>query len=337
MSFSTWASVFVDNVSTISAAFLNQIRVDIGRAIDGTGGGTYTPTAPITVSGAQGISVETLFVENGQVDTYCSVNPGAELEFIASSLCTFDSAAQLDLLDGSIVGIADGCVFVSAATFSFTGQTDLAPTIDDLTVPTASHRKEFARCKVASTIGGHIIASRASSELELTVNAGVDDTVGEYSKDSNSTAGNLRLGIDGKVTIGQRSTGSADFTTWDSEIKISPVATTSPAINTLIPGLIPKAWAYFTSDGFGSRTVHAQINVNNVTAAGVPALVTLLQPMASANYVVVATCATATARYTTVTITDEDQFSINAYDGAGASVSMATNAVGVYFVVFGLQ
>lgn len=53
MSFTTWASAFTDNVSTISAAFLNQIRVDVGRAVDGNGG-TYTPTADIAINGAGG-------------------------------------------------------------------------------------------------------------------------------------------------------------------------------------------------------------------------------------------------------------------------------------------
>ncbi len=56
MAFTTYTPAFTDDVSVIPAAYLNQIRVDMGRAIDGTNGGTYTPTADIIING--GFSVQ---------------------------------------------------------------------------------------------------------------------------------------------------------------------------------------------------------------------------------------------------------------------------------------
>lgn len=54
MSLPTWAGTFVDGTTTISADFLNNYVKLYSRGIDGTGGGTYTPTAVIDIGGAAG-------------------------------------------------------------------------------------------------------------------------------------------------------------------------------------------------------------------------------------------------------------------------------------------
>jgi hypothetical protein len=54
----TWNTAFVDNVSTVTAAFLNDyVRTQIPKAIDGAGGGAYTPTAVIDIQGTAGIKI----------------------------------------------------------------------------------------------------------------------------------------------------------------------------------------------------------------------------------------------------------------------------------------
>lgn len=48
----TPATPFVDDLTTITAATANAWRRDIARAIDGTAGGTYTPSVAVTIAGA---------------------------------------------------------------------------------------------------------------------------------------------------------------------------------------------------------------------------------------------------------------------------------------------
>lgn len=50
--FPTYTPAFTNDVSLIPAAYLNQIRIDVGRAIDGAGGGSYAPSAAIDVQGS---------------------------------------------------------------------------------------------------------------------------------------------------------------------------------------------------------------------------------------------------------------------------------------------
>lgn len=46
-----------DNVDTITAAQINQVDLNQSRAIDGNAGGTYTPSAAITLAGNAGITI----------------------------------------------------------------------------------------------------------------------------------------------------------------------------------------------------------------------------------------------------------------------------------------
>jgi hypothetical protein len=45
-------------VSRITAAEINNAGTAISQAVDGTGGGSYTPLAPISIGGAQGLQIE---------------------------------------------------------------------------------------------------------------------------------------------------------------------------------------------------------------------------------------------------------------------------------------
>jgi hypothetical protein len=52
MSIPAWASAFTDNVTVVTASFLNWVRTNLPKAVDGVGGGTYTPSDTITINGA---------------------------------------------------------------------------------------------------------------------------------------------------------------------------------------------------------------------------------------------------------------------------------------------
>jgi len=58
MTLATWNAPFTDNVSLVPAVFLNDyVRTQIPRAIDGVGGGTYTPTVVIDIQGTAGLKI----------------------------------------------------------------------------------------------------------------------------------------------------------------------------------------------------------------------------------------------------------------------------------------
>lgn len=99
--FTTWNSPFVDDSSTIPAAFLNQVRIDLGRSIDAAGGSDgvdYTPLTAIQIGGA-GLWVSTDFrvtgagtaTFNGQVE-------------VLGPLATFDEVSISDLEEMSVFG-----------------------------------------------------------------------------------------------------------------------------------------------------------------------------------------------------------------------------------------
>lgn len=50
--FTTYTPAFTDDDTVVPASYLNRIRVDIGNAIDGAGGGSYTPSSVINIQGA---------------------------------------------------------------------------------------------------------------------------------------------------------------------------------------------------------------------------------------------------------------------------------------------
>jgi hypothetical protein len=56
MAFDLWATPFVGTVTTIGAEFLNKMRTELARAVDGLGG-TYTPTADLIFGGSADIEL----------------------------------------------------------------------------------------------------------------------------------------------------------------------------------------------------------------------------------------------------------------------------------------
>src|SRR6185369_8651833 len=111
MSFSNPFAPKVDDVSTIPAAELNAAGVDIERAIDGAGGGSYSPSTAITIGGS-GVNVtgpallghignSTLF---GMIGTSGSAN------------ITMGSGAFLTWLSGSFLNVNSGTIFAMGAT-----------------------------------------------------------------------------------------------------------------------------------------------------------------------------------------------------------------------------
>jgi hypothetical protein len=58
MTIPTWATPFTDNTSLIPASFLNDyVRTQLPKALDGTGGGTYSPSVVIEIQGTAGLKV----------------------------------------------------------------------------------------------------------------------------------------------------------------------------------------------------------------------------------------------------------------------------------------
>lgn len=55
MAFTLWTPAFTDFISLVPAAFLNKIRTELAQAIDGAGGGDYTPTSKIRILGTEGV------------------------------------------------------------------------------------------------------------------------------------------------------------------------------------------------------------------------------------------------------------------------------------------
>jgi hypothetical protein len=57
MTIPSWSTVFVNNVMSIPAAFLNYLRTYLPRAVDGVGGGIITPSTAIEIQGTAGLKL----------------------------------------------------------------------------------------------------------------------------------------------------------------------------------------------------------------------------------------------------------------------------------------
>lgn len=164
MAFATWTPAFTDNVSTIPAAALNQWRVDIGRAMDGTGGSAGTPYAPATqiLIAGSGLKIQgsaPFDTAVGTVSTFSGTQAFAGSSVFSAS-ATFDGTAQFNSttrlwgttsVDGAfsvlttrtmtfnggstltLAGTAGGGTFTAAAgsTVNLNGDVNIAaPTVD---------------------------------------------------------------------------------------------------------------------------------------------------------------------------------------------------------------
>lgn len=107
MTLPTYNTAFTDNVSTISADFLNNyVRTQIPKAIDGVGGSNGSPYTPSTVIDIQGQGIQ-FVVKN----TYTAV---------------FESGATLDLKSGAVADLESGSTFTNASTQTRSGSETLS-------------------------------------------------------------------------------------------------------------------------------------------------------------------------------------------------------------------
>lgn len=80
MTLPLWSTVFADNNSVVSAAFLNgYVRTQIPKAIDGVGGGAYSPAAAIEIGGLG------LKISNDTVIAYNSRSVPRQLALLADT------------------------------------------------------------------------------------------------------------------------------------------------------------------------------------------------------------------------------------------------------------
>lgn len=109
--------------STITAAAANFWRTKFPDAIDGAGGGTYGPTAAINLTGAFGLTADTL-----------GLNAGGTATFNATSIANVygklqvRSAGLIDVLSGGIVDVESGGLIEVKA--SGTLKTDASSTLE---------------------------------------------------------------------------------------------------------------------------------------------------------------------------------------------------------------
>jgi len=116
-----------DNVSVITAAEANAIGVACASAIDGVGGGTYTPSASITINGASGMAIGT---DASAGLTSCRLT--------GTFTCT--SSGTVAIVSGGSITIASG------GSIAFTSGGNLSGTV---TVPSGS----TFNCASGSTLG----------------------------------------------------------------------------------------------------------------------------------------------------------------------------------------
>ncbi len=117
MSFiATPVSPFVDGVTKLPAAVLNYWRIAISQALDGTAGGSYTPSAPIIIQGL-GMDIDPL---SGHV------RPSGTIS--VSGLIDILSGGELDVSHGGAATVEAGGTFaVNAASFPYSaGQFNMA-------------------------------------------------------------------------------------------------------------------------------------------------------------------------------------------------------------------
>jgi hypothetical protein len=96
MTLPTWNSVFTDDLSTISAAFLNDyVRTQIPKALDGVGGSNSTPSTPATPIeiGGSGVEMSGPFV----------LTSGGDMDVETGVTAQFQSGSTLDIDDGATV------------------------------------------------------------------------------------------------------------------------------------------------------------------------------------------------------------------------------------------
>jgi hypothetical protein len=94
MAFDLWPTPFVGTVTTISAEFLNKVRTELARAIDGQGG-SYTPTDPLRFLGSGivefgGTSEYRVTGANGLfIESASKLEIDGELKYVSSNITRY--------------------------------------------------------------------------------------------------------------------------------------------------------------------------------------------------------------------------------------------------------
>lgn len=162
MTIPQWSTVFTDNVSTISAAFLNYLRTYLPRAVDGVSGGVITPSAVIEVQGTAGFKI------NGS-------GSAARLQY-GSETVVHTVGAQLVNLDTGEVDIASIVIGTPAEQGT---QSLLLPDGARLTAVTAYHHR---------TAGSEPVARVSLQIFKSDITTGTPTQIGATTTDS---SGNL--------------------------------------------------------------------------------------------------------------------------------------------------
>lgn len=306
MSFTTWASAFTDDVSTITAAFLNQIRVDVGRAVDGNAGGTYTPSAVLAINGAGGGSFFTDKCSGLVMAVGGTSTPG--LVFSAASASYYPAAN----------GMKEVISLPSSSTYTtrFYGHNITSYGIGLSTTVNADWDETGRQFNKDVTAG-------TASELAHVVN-------------SSGAALHLRA----------YTTNASPFaeSAWEQSLSIKSnnlAAASVPSSNTAYPISIIKAWGSITTAVSPTpMTINDGFNVSTVAiTGGTDVLVTLHTAMADTNYAVVVTgndTASSTLIFGVLSKTTTT-FVVRCTTDAGANVDLDANVRSFGFIVMGRQ
>jgi hypothetical protein len=98
---STWSAMEV-----FLSSQLNAITTQLLRAMDGTGGGNYTPTSAIGIGGTGGLSAANTKINTGGTSLISAVTPDAAIEMQLSAIGFKDTSATViipGLIGNSIV------------------------------------------------------------------------------------------------------------------------------------------------------------------------------------------------------------------------------------------
>lgn len=142
MSFSNPYSTKTARVSTITAAETNAAGAAIAQAIDGTGGGTYTPVSPINIGGANGLRIA------------------------SGGFLTVLSGGTLSVPSGGTLSAAGGSTVTLAGTNTLSGATTAA----DLTM-TSTNRVKLASRSI-TRVQSSIPSTNDATTWRLAVSGG---------------------------------------------------------------------------------------------------------------------------------------------------------------------
>lgn len=99
------SSPFVSFTSVITAAFLNGVRVAVNEALDGTAGGTYTPSPQLAIGGA-GLKLFGGTALELDATSICTQDAGGVFNF--NGTLNVDNAGFIEILNGGTLEVQNG-------------------------------------------------------------------------------------------------------------------------------------------------------------------------------------------------------------------------------------